>query len=96
MVEISLPCHCKSPFPLVIPNAFPAVIPNAGRNLQLEKRRDGVINSKRFLVAALLAMTGRGALRNDREEALPAMTNECRHQASLTNGCCKKLSTFTG
>jgi hypothetical protein len=49
---------------------FPVVIPNVVRNLQLGKRREAVQNSRRFLVAALLGMTKKGAPRNDKKRGL--------------------------
>jgi hypothetical protein len=40
--------------------AFSRVIPNVVRNLQLRIRRETVQDSRRFLVATLLGMTGGG------------------------------------
>jgi hypothetical protein len=56
--------------------SFPAVIPNVVRNLQFGKRREAVQSSRRFLVAALLGMTKKGALLGMTKKGLLGMTGE--------------------
>jgi hypothetical protein len=68
-----LPCHSERPSSRVIPNVV--------RNLQSGIRRETVQNSRRFLVATLLGMTG-GAPRNDRGGRSERPFSRCHSERS--------------